>query len=143
MRTETHLVILLILLVIFPLIWSIFQSIQFGFWLPKPIQEKKSRIVQPLKPKTPNDCPICREEETSSAKEAETRQPPCPWNEVRNRRGRKKGISTQGHACNNRECVYFHIIDEWIHALVGYGHYGKNEHIQDLICQAGLAILGG
>jgi hypothetical protein len=61
---------------------------------------------------------------------------PCPWSEVRNRRGRKKGISTQGYACNNRECVYFHVIDESIHALVGYGCHGKKERIQDLICQA-------
>ena len=27
-------------------------------------------------------------------------------------------------------------MDESIHALVGYGHHGKNERIQDLICQA-------
>ena len=98
MRTETQLDILLILLVIFPLVWSILQSIQFSFWLPKPIQEKKLRIAKPLKPKTPDDCPICREEKISPAKEAQTPQPPRPWSEVRNRRGRKKGISTQGHA---------------------------------------------
>jgi len=78
MRTETQLVILLILLVIFPLVWSILKSIRFGFWLPKPIREKKPRIAQPLKPKTPDDCPICREEKTSPAKEAQTRQPPRP-----------------------------------------------------------------
>ena len=74
MRTETQLVILLILLVIFPLVWSILQSIRFGFWLPKPIQEKKPRIAKPLKPKTPDDCPICREEKISPANEAQTRQ---------------------------------------------------------------------
>jgi hypothetical protein len=61
---------------------------------------------------------------------------PCPWNGVRNRRGRKKTISTQGYACNNRNCVYYHVPDEGIHALVGYGHHGKYERIQDLMCQA-------
>jgi predicted amidophosphoribosyltransferase len=31
--------------------------------------------------------------------------------------------------------VYYRIMDERIHALVGYGHHGKYERIQDLICQ--------
>ena len=37
MRTETQLVILLILLAIFPLIGPLVQSIQFGFWLQKSV----------------------------------------------------------------------------------------------------------
>jgi transposase-like protein len=27
-------------------------------------------------------------------------------------------------------------MDERVHALVGYGHHGKEERIQDLMCQA-------
>jgi hypothetical protein len=42
-----------------------------------------------------------------------------PWSEVRTTWGRKKTISTQGYARNRRECVYYHHIDERIHALVG------------------------
>ena len=136
MNTETHFIYILILLAILISRWPILRILPFDFWQRGQTPEKKAKTVRPLKPKTPDDCPICREEKTSPAKEAQTRQPPRPWSEVRNRRGRKKGISTQGNACNNRECVYFHIMDESIHALVGYGHHGKNERIQDLICQA-------
>jgi hypothetical protein len=50
--------------------------------------------------------------------------------------GRKKTLSTQGYACNNRKCAYYRVKDERVHALVGYGHHGKKERIQDLMCQA-------
>ena len=102
MKTETHFIYILILLAILISLWSILRIIRFVFWQRGPIPEKMAKTAKPLKPKTPNDCPICREEKTSPAKEAQTRQPPSPWSEVRNRRGRKKGISTQGHAWNNR-----------------------------------------
>jgi hypothetical protein len=52
MRTETHLVLLLILLAIFLLIWPILQTVRFGFWLQKPLQERKPKIPKPLKPQT-------------------------------------------------------------------------------------------
>jgi IS1 family transposase len=135
MRTETQIVILLILLAILPLINLILQSIRFGFWLPKRRKDKKPRIAKPLKPKTPDDCLFCQAEKAYPPKKPQTQQMPRPWSEVRNRRGRKKGISTQGYACNNRKCDYYRIMDEKMHALVGYGHHGKNERIQDLICQ--------
>jgi hypothetical protein len=135
MSTETQIVLFLILLTILPLINLILQSNWFGFWLPKPVQEKKPRISKPLKPKTSDECPTCRAEKASPPKEGQNRQQPRPWNEVRNRRGRKKSITTQGYACNNRKCVYFHVMDEKVHALVGYGYHGKNERIQDLMCQ--------
>lgn len=103
MRTETQIFILLILLAIFPLINLILQSNRLGFWLRKPVQKKKPRIVKPLKPKTPEDCLFCQAEKACPPKEPQTRQMSRPWSEVRNRRGRKKGISTQGYACNNRK----------------------------------------
>jgi transposase-like protein len=59
-----------------------------------------------------------------------------PWCEVKSRRGRKKRIDTEGHACWNKECDYYGVTDARIHALVGYGHHGKGERIQDLFCQA-------
>jgi hypothetical protein len=135
MRTETYLAYFLIIFAILISIWPILRTIRFGFWQQKPFEEKKAKTPQLLKPNTPDDCAICREEKGSPPKVALIRQLPCPWSEVRNRRGRKKGISTQGYACNNRGCVYFHIIDESIHAVVGYGCHGKNERIQDLMCQ--------
>jgi len=136
MRTETHIAYILILLAILNNIWPILQSIRLGFWQQKALEEEKARMPKPLKPKTPDDCALCRKEKESLQKAAEISQLPHPWSEVRNRRGRKKGISTQGYACNNRKCVYFHIMDEKVHALVGYGHHGKNERIRDLMCQA-------
>jgi transposase-like protein len=59
-----------------------------------------------------------------------------PWSEIKSPRGRKKEIDTEGHACPNRECDYFDIRDANIHALVGYGSHGKQERIQDFLCQA-------
>jgi len=136
MRTETHLGYILIIFAILIPIWPVLRTIRYGFWQQKSLEEKKARTPKPLKPKTPDECPICREEKTSPAKEAQTCQLPRPWSAVRNRRGRKKILSTQGYACNNRKCVYFHVMDERMHALVGYGYHGKNERIQDLMCQA-------
>jgi transposase-like protein len=136
MSIETQIVILLILLALLPLINLILKSSQFGFWLPKPVQDKKPRNAKPLKPKAPDDCLFCQAEQACPPKERQTRQTPRPWSEVRNRRGRKKGISTQGYACNHRKCVYYRIMDEKMHVLVGYGHHGKREQIQDLNCQS-------
>jgi hypothetical protein len=123
MRIEIHIAYILVLFAILISIVPILQTIRFGFWQQKSLEEKKARTAKPLKPKTPDDCAICREEKTSPAKEAQTRQQPRPWSEVRNRRGRKKSISTQGYACNNRKCVYFYVMEESIHALVGYGYH--------------------
>jgi hypothetical protein len=136
MRTDIHFVYFLIILAILILIWPILRTIRFGFWQQKPFEEKKAKTPKPLKPKNTDDCAICRGEKSSPPKGVQIRQLPCPWNEVRNRRGRKKTLSTQGYACNNRKCGYFHIMDESIHAVVGYGCHGKNERIQDLMCQA-------
>jgi hypothetical protein len=136
MTIETHLAYILIWLAILSSLWPILRSIRYDFWQRSPLPEKKVKTPKPLKPKTPDDCAICREKKGSPPKEAQTCLLPRPWNEVRNRRGRKKSISTQGYACNNRKCVYFHEMEESIHALVGYGHHVKSERIQDLICQA-------
>ena len=136
MRTDTHLAYFLIIFLILISIWPILRTIRFGFWRQKPLEEKKAKTPKPLKPKTPDDCPICRGEKASPLKEGQTCQLPRPWSEVRNRQGRKKTLSTQGYACNNRKCVYYRIMNERIHALVGYEHHGKYERIQDLICQA-------
>jgi hypothetical protein len=36
----------------------------------------------------------------------------------------------------NKGCEYYGVRDARIHALVGYGHHGKGEQIQDLFCQS-------
>ena len=43
---------------------------------------------------------------------------------------------TQGYTCNNRECIYYHAINEEVDAQAGYGYHGKNERIHDLMCKA-------
>ena len=59
-----------------------------------------------------------------------------PWREVKSHRGRKKALCTQGYACPNQTCMYYGVVDECIHALVGYGSHGKIDTIHDLRCQA-------
>ncbi len=49
---------------------------------------------------------------------------------------RRKRLTTAGYACPNAFCPYCGIIDPEIHALVGYGHHGQRERIQDFRCQA-------
>ena len=136
MKTEIHLAYILVLLAFLISSVPILRTIRFGFWQQKSLEEKKPRTPKPLKPKTPDDCAICREEKGSPAKEVHPCQLPRRWSEVRNRRGRQKSLSTQGYACINRKCAYFRVMDERVHALVGYGHHGKNERIQGWMCQA-------
>ena len=95
---------------------------------------KAARKPQVLKPKSECDCPVCREGEMRKAP-VEREQPPA-WSTCKGKGGPKKKVSTQGQACWNPECVYFGIVDEKIHALVGCGGHGKKEWIQDLKCQA-------
>ena len=136
MKIEYQPVSLLILLAIFILLPVILQSILLNLRSQQGTPEHKPKTPRPLKPKTEDDCPFCREEKGSCIEKPETCGPPRPWSEVRNRRGRKKSIFTQGYACNNQECVYYRIMDERMHVLVGYGSHGKHEKIQDLMCQA-------
>lgn len=135
MRTEYAILDSLLLLTILYIIWLIFQQWSWSRSFNQP-QTKKTKTPQPLKPKTENDCPQCSAKKTSPPPEAQVRSTPRPWSEVKSRRGRKKTIPTQGHACNNRKCAYHQIMDAAVHALVGYGSHGKQEQIQDLICQA-------
>jgi len=60
-----------------------------------------------------------------------------PYSQLKSRRGRKKTIDTHGHAGPNPNCDYHRITDSAIHALVGYGHHGRHNPIQDFFCRAG------
>ena len=49
----------------------------------------------------------------------------------------KQGETVTRYSCDSLFFSYlFDIIDECIHALVGYGRHGKTDAIQDLRCQA-------
>ena len=59
-----------------------------------------------------------------------------PWREGTHRRGAPRRIATQGQACPSPSCRYHGITDAAVHALIGYGHHGTTDHIQDYRCQA-------
>ena len=100
-----------------------------------PIPLKNSRRgPRLLRPRTPDDCALCR---TAAAAPAPTAaQAPIPYAQLKSSRGRKQSINTAGYSCLNADCRYFNIIDPTIHALVGYGHHGRCNPIQDFYCQA-------
>jgi hypothetical protein len=95
-----------------------------------------ARVQRLLQPRTPHDCPACRQQAAPSTATAPARPPVTPWCMVKSRRGAPKRIATQGFACPNRMCIYYQIADAQIHALVGDGAEGKAERIQTLRCQA-------
>ena len=68
---------------------------------------------------------------------APTSTPPVrSWRDVKSRRGAPKRINTQGFECPNPDCHYHNDTAAQHHALVGNGHHGQAEPIQDLRCQA-------
>jgi hypothetical protein len=94
------------------------------------------RVQRLLQPRTPDDCPACRQLATAPPSTMPPRPPVTPWRERKSRRGAPKRIATQGSACPNRTCDYYQITDAQVHALVGDGIEGKAERIQTLRCQA-------
>lgn len=92
------------------------------------------RGPRPLRPRTPDDCPHCRD--AAAAPPAATTRSVVPYAQRKSRRGRKMTINTHGQACPNPDCDYHRITDSAVHALVGYGHHGRHDPIQDFFCQA-------
>jgi IS1 family transposase len=45
-------------------------------------------------------------------------------------------VATEGYACPSPTCGYHGITDAAVHALIGYGHHGTTDRIQDFRCQA-------
>ena len=103
----------------------------FPGWRPTPPPAKR-HSPRPLRPRTPDDCPFCRQ--TSEPPASAT--PVVPYVQCKSPRGRKKTIPTQGYACPHSDCKYFGITDATVHALIGYGHHGRHESIQDFFCKA-------
>jgi IS1 family transposase len=87
-----------------------------------------------LKPRSPDDCPACRQQLAIPTRDA--RLPVRPWRQLKSRRGAPKRIDTQGFACPTPSCDYYRITDAAVHALVGDGTQGKAERIQTFRCQA-------
>ncbi len=89
-----------------------------------------------LKPRTPEDCPICRRQSIRLPAAPAPPPPVRPWRERKSRRGAPRRIPTDGFACPNRACAYYQITDTQTHALVGDGTHGTHERIQTFRCQA-------
>jgi len=136
MRTDHPLLTFLILIGFLLILWSSLPSLRLTIRLLQQPADTKPKFPRPLKPKCEDDCPQCRAKKDSPPEIQEVCLTPKPWIEIKSHRGRKKTIPTLGYACHNWKCPYNHILDENIHALVGYGSHGKNERIQDLMCQA-------
>ena len=128
---NTHPFLFLVLLCLLAMIWILRLAMLRFHTKAAP----KLKTPRPLKPKTAEDCPFCRAAK-DKRDDPQAKQALKPWRVVKSRRGRKKTLSTQGHACPNPSCIYCGIVDERIHALVGYGRHGKTDRIQDLRCQA-------
>src|SRR4051794_24324904 len=86
------------------------------------------------RPRTPADCPACR---AAGAAPVPAPSPTVrPWADVKGRRGAPKRLVTEGYACPAVHCPYYGVTDSRVHALVGYGHHGATDQIQDFRCQA-------
>jgi hypothetical protein len=100
------------------------------------ILSAKAKLPRPLKPRSADDCPLCRRAKTKPLKPSHEGPTVRSWRELKSPRGRSKRIPTEGFACANRLCEYFAITDAQLHALVGDGKHGKIEVSQTFKCQA-------
>jgi transposase-like protein len=89
-----------------------------------------------LKPRTPDNCPICRQQAAVAPSPTPIHSTVTPWRQIKSRRGAPKHIATQGFACPNRTCLYYRITDAQIHALSGDGMDGRHERRETFRCQA-------
>jgi transposase-like protein len=129
-RTDIAVMLTTLLLSIW--LWYLYELYQAWGW--KPSRKKLLRLLRFC---TPHDCPYCGGQHLGRCARVVASKPlPIPWSQVKSPRGRKKRVKTDGHACPNGECGYYGIRNSKIHALIGYGHHGKGERIQDFFCQA-------
>jgi transposase-like protein len=99
------------------------------------VSSPQPKTPRPLKPRTPNDCPVCGRPHPTPLV-GHVRQPGVlPWCERKSSRGRPKTICTAGDACPRPDCDYFGNTNPTFHALVGDGKRGA-DGIQGLCCQA-------
>jgi hypothetical protein len=101
MKNVHQLISFLILLAFLLFIGSCLHSALLIFKPRRIPKEPQPKTPRPLKPKSEDDCHLCKIEKGSSHNRLVLASPPPPWCEVRSRRGRKKSICTQGYACNN------------------------------------------
>jgi hypothetical protein len=89
-----------------------------------------------FKPRTPADCPTCRQARATASDHPPARIPVTPWRERTSRRGAPKRILTHGFACPNRTGLYSQSTQAQIPALLADRAPGQHEPIQTLPCPA-------
>jgi IS1 family transposase/transposase-like protein len=99
-----------------------------------PLKKAPRHDPRPLRPRTPDDCQHCRD--AASVSLAVGAQSVVPYAQRKSPRGRKKRIDTRGQACPNPKCDSHAVTDPAVNALVGYGHHGRQDPIQDFYYQA-------
>ena len=99
------------------------------------VSSPKRKAPRPLKPRTPNDCPVCGRAHSTPLVGNVRKPGAVPWRERKSTRGRPKTLCTAGYACPNPDCDYHGNTDSTFHALVGHGQRGA-DGIQWLKCQA-------
>ena len=122
------------LLLSFLLLWLLWHWLQL--WPHLQTTTATTARERLLKPRTPADCPSCRQEGATATAHPSARIPLTPWRERKSRRGAPKRILTQPFACPNRQCAYYRITDAQGHALVGDGAHGHHQRRETLRCQA-------
>jgi len=99
------------------------------------VSSPKRKAPRPLKPRTPNDCPVCGRAHPTPLVGNMCKPGVVPWRERKTTRGRPKALCTAGYACPNPDCDNHGNADSSLHALVGHGQRGA-DGIQWLKCQA-------
>ncbi len=93
------------------------------------------KTPRPLKPRTPDDCPMCGWPHPTPLWGNGRKAGVLPWSERKSPRGKPKTICTAGRACPNPDCDYYGNTDSTFHALVGDGQRSA-EGLQQWRCQA-------
>ena len=95
-------------------------------------QKQAESVPRQWHPKSEEACPGCRDGVQVTVVRAN--QAVRRYSSHKRKRGASKRLSTDGYACQCRECAYFGITDETVLALVGYGKIGKGKDIQRWRC---------
>ncbi len=134
----TFQIVVFLLISFFLLFLALLWRLCWLLLLPSPSQTGAVRttVHRLLKPRTPDDCPVCRLATTASLGGGPAPGPVRPWREMKSRRGAPKRVNTEDYACPNLQCAYFGNTDAHVHALVGDGKHGQAEQIQTFRCQA-------
>ena len=114
---------------------SLYVWLKHGRRIHRWLQEyfRRRRGPRSLKPKSPEDCPLCTRDICFLPHRPKLEV--IPWSERKSPRGRPKTIDTNGHACLNPLCDYFAVADSEFHALVSNGRRGQ-QRIRYWKCQA-------